>query len=77
MAGFLEFVKAWAKLISEIFVSYPIAGALITLIVVVLVYIYERKNGSTDWTKRTAHFLVALLGWAIFVPILRMDIQSH
>jgi MFS family permease len=70
MAEFLEFVKAWAKLISELFAKYPIAGALITLLVVVLFYIYEEENGPTDWSKRSAHFLVALLGWAIAVPII-------
>jgi hypothetical protein len=70
MSGFLEFVKAWAKLIGDVFGQYPFAAAIITLLVFAAFYAYERHAKSENWPTLTFRFLIALIGWAILVPIL-------
>ena len=44
MFGFLEFVKAWAKLISEVFVKYPLAAAIVTLVAVAIVFLLRAEE---------------------------------
>ncbi|ALL71693.1 hypothetical protein K788_00036780 (plasmid) [Paraburkholderia caribensis MBA4] len=70
MGEFIDFVKAWAKLISGVFADAPLAGAVVTLITVALFFAYERHNKSADWTIFTFRFFIALMAWAIAVPVL-------
>lgn len=70
MSEFLDFVKGWAKGIGGVFGDYPLAAAIITLVAVVAFIALERRAKSADWTTRTYYFFIALVGWAIAVPIL-------
>jgi hypothetical protein len=70
MSEFLDFVKGWAKMIGGVFGDYPLAAALITLVAVVAFMIMEHRARPSNWTTRTYHFFIVLIGWAIAVPIL-------
>ena len=72
MSDFLDFVKAWAKLISGVFADFTLAASIVTLIAAVLFFAYEHQKKTSDWTTRSLHFFIALVGWAVAVPILGM-----
>jgi hypothetical protein len=70
MSGFLAFAQAWAKLVGEVFSQYPLAAAIVTLIAVALFLLFERTSASSGWPELTLRFFLALVAWAILVPIL-------
>lgn len=71
MGGFIDFIKAWAGMIGDVFGDSPLAAALTTVAAVILFMWLERhRNQAGDWTTRTLHFFLALVAWAIATPLL-------
>jgi hypothetical protein len=75
MTDFLEFVKAWAKLIASVVSEYPLAAAIVTL-VGVMVFLQLQQKWGTDWPARTFNFFVVLIGWSIVTPVLGFILKA-
>lgn len=70
MSEFLDLVHAWARLASRAYTESPLGAALLTLAAMLGFLILERRSGSTRWTDRTLRFSIALVAWAIVIPVL-------
>jgi hypothetical protein len=67
MSSVLTVVNTWKDLIIKVFGEYPLAGAIVTILAILL-FFHINKNVRKN--KTTTNALLILLGWAIAVPIL-------
>jgi hypothetical protein len=67
MGGIYDFFNTWRELIIKIFVEYPLAAAVMTLLAIGIFFALQ-----TAWRReRTeSNLLLVFVGWLIAVPIL-------
>lgn len=66
MEKVISVITGWKDLITEVFGTYPLAGALVTLLAVGVFWLLHRQYRKG---KVATNIFLVLLGWAIAVPI--------
>jgi hypothetical protein len=70
MGDMVEFFEKWIGLITAVYKEYPFAAALATAAAVAAFVLYERRKPSRGNAEFAGRLFLALLAWAIIVPIL-------